>query len=348
MARSCVLLLLAALGACRSSREEEGTPSTGRVVLEPMKADPAYTSDQPPAWFDEQILAAQLAFEEDRLADALEILYETRAENPAPRHLQAVYALLQAVNRAVLELDTIEIRAEPIHDPRTFGDPVLFLLRFKNVGRYPVRIPAAVEERPSILVLEIVRFDYDVRAQVVTTRKQVHRPLEQDLEIPVEGEAELAVNLGPLGSGRPLEGFRVYVVSGTLRPVQLDLGRLRRWDAVPIAPAEMRCFRANYEHLADRPLERLDQALEKRAAVHLLTTCGLVPPGERQAAVDRLVAALGEAPGMDYPVYACLQYLTREDLGREAAPWRIWWARVRDTYFEPRPVRSEGPVFATD
>jgi hypothetical protein len=117
---------------------------------------------------------------------------------------------------------------------------------------------------------------------------------------------------------------------------------------VSLRRGTLRSLRGNWEHLGDDPLARIGQAVEKGAPVHLLTAAALVPPADRRAAVDRLVGLLGTRPAMDYPIYACLQYLTELDLGREADAWRIWWRKVGENYFGAPAKVAEGPAFAEE
>ena len=80
--------------------------------------------------------------------------------------------------------------------------------------------------------------------------------------------------------------------------------------------------------------------------VHLLTATALVPYEQRREATDALVAALGRRGSLDWALFACLQYITGIELGRDVDAWRAWWPRVRETYFGPPAKKRTGPAFA--
>ena len=69
-------------------------------------------------------------------------------------------------------------------------------------------------------------------------------------------------------------------------------------------------------------------------------------PEQRQAAVDLLVEEVRGDRGIDWAIFAALQYLCGLELGRDGQAWKSWWPRVRATYFEEeRPEREGEPVF---
>ena len=200
----------------------------------------------------------------------------------------------------------------------------------------------------SRFVLDIVTQEFDVRAQVVRNRRRLHRELGRELDFPPGSTRELVLDLGKVDNDRPLAGFRSYTVGGRLRAAHVEVGGMRRWEAIRLADASLRSFRPGYEHLADDPVRRIGQAIEKGAFVHLLTAAALVPHEQRREATDRLIAALGHRSSLDWALFACLQYITGTELGRDVDAWRAWWPRVRETYFAPpRRQRAQGePAFA--
>jgi hypothetical protein len=157
--------------------------------------------------------------------------------------------------------------------------------------------------------------------------------VERPIDVPASGLAELTVTLDDAGNERGVDGFRVYIVGGQLRPVVIEVGGLRRWDPVRLEPASVRALRENYEHLADDPVARIGQAVEKNSPVHLVTAAALVPPERRGDAVDLLVDAIEGARAIDWAIYGALHYLTGVQLCRDPDAWRAWWPRVRETFY---------------
>jgi hypothetical protein len=248
----------------------------------------------------------------------------------------------------VLDLPTVLAAVAPERDPIAFGEPVRVRIRLTNRTDREVRVRARPPGKsPTLFLLDVVRTEYDVRAQIVSARRQVHYPLRKDVDLPPGGSAEITFTLPDAGNERPLEGFRTFTVAGELRASVVELGRLRRYDAIRIRPAALRAFRPNWEHLADDPLRRVRQALEKGAPLHLLTATALTPSGQRREAVDALIGALRGGGPTDFAAYAGLEYLTSAGLGLDADAWRTWWPRVRENYFD-EPLAEEpgeGPRF---
>jgi hypothetical protein len=350
-------LLCAALSACAASSAGDRTapaqPLAEQVVLTPEATGPRYPTRprKPPEWFQGVILAAEEDLMRGRVREALERVYAAQSQKPDRATRRRLADVVRRCNERVLQLETVRGAFVSEKEAIVFGEPVRLRVRFRNHGLKPVRIPARVEGTTgSVLVIDVVRREYDVRAQVVTTRSRLYRPLREDLELESGGVSEMVLEIGMHGNDRPLEGYRTYTVNGLLRPAVLEVDGLRRWDPVRLRSTTLHSFRARYEHLKDDPLARIRQAIEKNALVHLLTASALVAPAQRRDAVDTLVAALRGGRPVDWAIFAALQGLTEVELGRDPAAWRAWWPRVRETYFDelkPRAATDE-PVFAQD
>jgi hypothetical protein len=339
------LLFLVALAACSSS---EPSVSRERVVLSAAPR-PSGNPRRPPEWFEQEIVAASADLREGRLEEGLARVHAARAQAPGPEDATALDDLLRRFHQSVLDLPTLVAAMEPERDPITFGEPLRVRIRLKNPGTRRVRVRAKPRKTsPTVFVLDVLRTEYDVRAQVVSSHAQVTYPLRRDLDIPPGGTTEITFTVEESGNERPLDGFRTFRVSGQLRASSVELGRLRRYEAVRLAAATLRSFRPNYEHLLDDPLARVRQALERNAPIHLLTAAALAPLSRRGEAVDLLVAALRGGGAMDLAACACLEYLTNAGLGRDADAWKAWWPRVREHYFDVPEGEGpgEGPRFA--
>jgi len=289
----------------------------------------------PEEWFEEQLRVVEKEIAAGEFEAAIRRAHSMRERNPGPVASATLDQLLQRANLAVLDLPTLRGEFETIDDPIHFGLSIRVRVRLINLGRRPIRIPVRLEgTSDSLFEIELIRREWDTRAQVVTSARRMNIALERDWHIPVGGSAEQILDLGMFGNDKGLNGFRVYAVRGKLRPARLEMGALRRWESIPISGSYVRSFRPNWEHLADDPLKRIGQAIEKSASTHLLTAAALLPLEQRQAAVDLLVANLRGDRVIDWAILAALEYLTRIELGRDANAWKAWWPRVRATYFE--------------
>jgi len=345
-----LVIALAAAG-CRSRPD---APVKDRTVYDPAPVVTRGEPKQPPEWFEAEYDAIRELADKGELFEAVKRVYEVRDQRPSEDWRKRFDLLLTELNQAVLEVQTLVARVVPEADPVVFGEHLRVRVVFTAPGPRPVFVPAnRAGVGPSVLVLDIERTDRDARAQVVTTRVRRIEPLPRNLEVPAHGTYEIQLDLGTVGNDRPLDGFRTYTVGGLLRPTLIDVGGLRRFEAVPLTPGVLRSFRENYEHLEDDPVARIAEAVAKNAPVHLITAAALVPPERLTEAVDRLVALLRGDRVIDLALYAALQYLTGIELGRDAGAWRAWWPRVRATWFQgvvPEPGEGTGkaePRFET-
>jgi len=341
MCRPVLICLLAAgLAACKSA---DG-PTRTRVVIDQKKVEPRGKPKKPVAWYGQQLELAQEERERGQVRKALERIQAARRENPPDPYYTDYRVLLKRLLEDVLELETITARVEADKDPIVFGEPLRLRIYLKNGTRRTVRIPATQEgASPSIIILDAARQDYDIRAHVTTRQRRVVRPLKEDFVIEPGAEASRVVILtaGRIGNNEPLSGFRSFTIGGHLRPAFIEIGGMRRWESIRIKSVTVRAFRAGYEHLADDPVKRIGQAIEKNAPVHLVTAAALCPRNRRTAAVDMLVAGLQGGRLIDWAMFAALRYLTGVELGRDAAAWRAWWPRVREGYFAPPKKKTK-------
>lgn len=336
MRRPVFVLLLAALAAgCKSAPAESG-PTRQKVVLENKAPEPRGKPKKPDEWFEKEIDLAIGERDQGRISDALKRVNHAKQQNPPNPYFAELNTLKHRLLEDVLELQTITATVEFDREPVSFGDALRVRVHLRNGSKRPVRIPATAEGASnSMFMLQVERRSYDIRANITLHKLMVMRPLSDDVALEPGAETERVLIVKPerIGNDLPLDGFRTFTVGGHLRPTVLELGGLRRWEAIKLRAAVARSFRPNYEHLADDPVQRIGQAIEKNAPIHLITAAALVPRHQRRAAVDKLVDGLQGGRLLDWTMFASLQYLTGEKLGRDASAWRAWWPRVRETFF---------------
>src|SRR5262249_19318342 len=99
------------------------------------------------------------------------------------------------------------------------------------------------------------------------------------------------------------------------------------YGQLKLKPKRVQVFPKNYEHLADRPVERLSEAIRKRSPPHIPLAAALVPESQRRAALIVLRDALKEMPALgpdEATVKACctaLVILTSEERKPDAEAW---------------------------
>ena len=340
-------MLAASLAGCKSA---DG-PTRTRVIIEQKQVETRGKPKKPVEWYGEQLKLAHEERDRGQVRQALERVQAARQENPPDPYYGDFRVMVQRLLGDVLELETITARVEADKDPIVFGEPLRLRIYLKNGTRRRVRIPARQEgQSPSLFVLDAARRDYDIRAHVTTRQRRIVRPLKQDFILEPGAEASRVIILAAdkIGNNGPLDGFRSFTLGGQLRPAYIEIGGLRRWESIRIKGVTVRAFRAGYGHLADDPVKRIGQAIEKNAPIHLVTAAALCPRERRVEAVDKMVAALQGGRLIDWSMFAALQYLTGVELGRDAGAWRAWWPRVREGYFAPKgkeTKKSKEPQF---
>jgi len=339
------LLLLAP--ACKST---PGTPEGGRVDLTRAANEPRYPSGpkQPDSWFESEIAAIDALISEGKLEEAQPRLAAASAARPGPDHEAQLAEARSRLLEKVLLLKTVSGTLSVPSPHVDIGQPLAVVVRLRNDGERDLRIPAAVRGTSGTLFeFHVVAHEYDVRGDVTLVQNRALLHAEHDILIPRHGTSEMTLALGLAGNDRPLDGFRLITISGSMRPARIEAGPFPRWEGIALGECEVRAFRPNWEHLADDPLARLGQAIAKNAPVHLLTACALLEWHQRTAAMDGLVAALEGGRPIDLALFTAMEHLTGADLGRSAAAWRAWWPRVRESYFTPPapPRHPDRPVF---
>ncbi|MGQ0614334.1 MAG: hypothetical protein ACT4PV_11405 [Planctomycetaceae bacterium] len=339
-----LLALVPLVWGCAS----KGEPKTGRVEAD-RPVGPSYAEPlMPAAWFVAEVEAAERERAEGDFRAAADRVERALRQRPRPDVAEALRELKRRVLQEALEMPTLVGRLEAVQDTILFDEPVRLRLVLENRSGHEVRAPASWwMTTGAVISLVLERRDVDTRAQVTTDRRSLHLRLTKDIDLPPGAVFEQEISLDASLNPASVDGIRSFAIRGVFRPPYLEVGGVRRVDPIRLRAATLRVFRPNYEHLADDPVARIGQAVEKRAPAHLLTAAALVPEGRRREAVDLLVAALrGDSP-FDLTLFAALELLTAVEMGRDAAAWHTWWPRVRETYFDPPPERPDPavPVF---
>jgi len=355
-------LLLAAAG-CRTPADGSGAPAPDRsassFAAPPGRGARGLAERRPPAWFEDERAVAEAELARGELKQAAERLYRALEARPGDVERARLEDLLRRVNRRVLEVRTLAGSMEAGKSTVVVGESVRVRVRLRNASGQRVRIPAAQRGvSGSLFVFDVERSDHDTRANVVRTTTRVYRPLARALDLAPGASTEVVLDIGTIGNDRPLDGVRRFRIGGMLRPNVLEVGGLRRWEAVPLEPVEIRSFRENYKHLADDPVRRIGEAIDKNAPLHLVTAAALVPPERRTEAVDALLARLQGGRRIDFAILAALIHVCEVEFGRDPSAWKAWRPRVRETYFaqpagperpDPEPGdRPDEPVFADE
>jgi len=242
------------------------------------------------------------------------------------RHLKTTLRMRKA------QVELLRVEARPVRDYVTFGNPVDFKIRIRNVSSEDVVLLApqvastgVAAVSPSAITLEIVRRDRDVFA---TTLK---RKWTQTLFLQEPGGGPIRIAAGdvheadariPVGdAGRGISGLRVLEVSGTLRPTRMRVGDDERSVRLPVRPGKVVVVPAGYEPLAAEPLRSMRRALQTVAPIHLLVATEFVGRGSDAAAMQILADALAEGhASLRRAALAAVSLVRERSVGRPLLP----------------------------
>lgn len=176
------------------------------------------------------------------------------------------------------------------------GDVVLL-----NISREPVLIEAEVEipnpepRGEPVVTRSLLRrstkyVEFVSDGTVATNVDAMSVVLDRDVELEPGQAYRIPI---ALDTSLRVEGtmLRRYELTCTLHAARVHVGDEIFNEELVFRPAVVDVYPRNYEHLADRPLARVDQAYERQSALHLPLAASLVPERER----DRLLARLGRA-----------------------------------------------------
>jgi hypothetical protein len=228
-----------------------------------------------------------------------------------PPELDAAFRELRAKARAALVATKIcRVRAVPDKDVVADGASVSVAIEFANVTSTTLHVPRAENgSSASVVVLTLVRDDYDVYGNVRSTKYTLPVPVLQDLDL-APGRTEKTRFTIPSDMIKlSHEGFSVIQIDGMFRPVVMRAGESEFFDAFPIEKAVIRVFQKGFEPLAQDPLGSLAKAVAKRSPPHVLVAAELLAPGDREAARTLLEAAKAKDEEMSVVIDAALARL---------------------------------------
>jgi hypothetical protein len=308
--RFIVAALLILTAACRShSRELDPYDAEKIVVKAPVNAGTTTAAD---AAAQEARAVAALSIAESawRSGDALTALATVNHAliEGVPAELGPAFRDLRAKARtAVVTTKIVRVRAVAERDAVADGSSVPVRIEFTNLSGATLRLPRSQKgSSPALVVLTLVREDYDLYGNERSSNATLNVPLESDLvlgpgateRIPVAVPADM-MKLGH-------EGFSIIEMKGQFRPVAIEVGESEFFDAIPLEPSRLHVFLKGYEPLAEDPLGSLKKSVEKRSPPHLFTCVELLAPADRAEARTFLVAAKEKDPEMSQAIDAAL------------------------------------------
>ncbi len=260
---------------------------------------------------------------------ALQILTGALTQEPPAPWGPRMRALKQSIRVRRAEELLLRIDARATKDYVGFGEPIDFVIRFRNVSTEIVTLLAPSEQEetsPSAMMIEITRRDRDIHATELrrTWNRTVYiqEPGGDPIRIPAGGTHEVPVRIPAEAAGSPISGLRIIEVAGTLRPTRLRKGAEPRTVRLPIRRGRVMALPRNFEPLTVDPLKSMRTAVSTVAPAHLLIATEFVPPGRRPAAATILAGALEQGhPALYRAALGGLGLLRERAVGEPLAPY---------------------------
>lgn len=244
------------------------------------------------------LAAAQGALRDGDPLSALAIASRAIVDGVPDSIRSALRAVRTLAREALLQDRVLRLQVLPDRDAVADGGDIGVTVRLRNLSAAPLRVPVTAEgSSNSVVVLEVLRSDYDVYGNVREAQFTVRVQLEEDIELTPGGEATLRAEISGERARLGHMGFSVLRIGGHLRPVGVQIGATEFFDALPLEPALVRVFMQGYEPLAADPLTSLRRSVQKRSPPHVLTAAELLAPDERAEGIRFLEgAAEDDAP----------------------------------------------------
>ncbi len=290
-------LALVVLAGCGTPSLLMGSPTEGTPLDAPLEVATAKAQAA--------LAEAQRAYQSGDLLTAFAVANHALRDEP-PAELREALRKVRSDARAALVVSRIvRVRAVPDRDAVADGDVATLRVVFRNLSSDRLVIPrTASSSSEALLLLGLTRSDYDVYGNTRTSEQRLRHTLADDLSIPPGGEREIVLKLSDALSTLRHQGFSLIEVSGTFRPVVLQVGESEFFDALPVAPASLHVFQKGYEDVAAAPFEALRKAIAKRSPPHLLVAAELLPPSDRLAALELLDKAIEDDPELAFALQA--------------------------------------------
>lgn len=309
-------------GGCGTSASDVDPLTQTSVTLgtAPGGAPPDRGSSDSWTQAESALAAAEAAWQSGDPLSAVAIANQALRKG-VPAELEPRFRELRLRARTAVVADRIvQLRALPVKDVVGDGDPVPVRITIRNLSAADLRSPQRESgSSDAMFVLAVVREDWDVYGNVRSSEFTLRAPLTEDLSVPPSGEREVQVTIGPDLVELTHEGFSVFRIGGTFRPVVIRVGASEFFDALPIEPATVRVLQRGWDQLAADPVASLRKAVAKRSPPHVLAAAELVAPVDRAEARTILRDAAERDPPLTFVLRAALARLDVLDTPPPAA-----------------------------
>lgn len=262
---------------------------------------------------------------------ALAIADRMLKKEPPDEARQQIERLRKAARQHLLQTFYVDAVVRAAKDRVTIGDPIAGEVVLINIGTDPVVIEAekiggGVNSR-TLLHLEVAYREFAPDGTLVRDFLTSNVLLGKRITIAPSQHYAIPLKLDTLEQNPGGTMLRTYDIGGSVLLAEMRTGKETIYGQLQLKPRRVRVFPRNYEHLADKPVARLADAIRRRSPDHIPLAAALVSDSQKNEALAVLRDGLREpaSSGIDVATHrACcvaLSVITDEDRKPDPQEW---------------------------
>jgi hypothetical protein len=329
---AAIVVLIAAAGCAAEEKKVSGAPVS--VPRAPKKApEPEPAPGLSKKEIDETLAEMASAIQHGDHERALALGDRLLLKKPPEEVREQIERLRKVAKQHLLQSFYVDAVVRSAKERITIGDPIVGEIVLINVGTTPVTIEdeaqgaAAGSGSRTMLRVEVQYREFVPDGTIVKDVLTSNVLIGKRITIPVGQRHSIPLKLDTLEQNPGGTMLRHYDIGGSVFLSSLQAGKETIYGQLQIKPRRVQVFPRNWEHLAERPLDRLADAIRRRSPDHVPLAAALVPEDGRRRALETLRAGLKEpvsTPADAATQRACcvaLTVITGEDRKPDPEEW---------------------------
>ncbi len=288
--RICVRLLATVLGlmcwtACVAP---ETDPSTEQAVPAPLPVDVATEAPLP---LETLLFNARQWIADGDYARALDLLAGPVAADAAADQVRERALLRTEARRHLLQSRVVDVWVQVKDVPITLGEQAPVELCMANISSQQLRIGGVGASGASAFRVEAMCEEFPADGTQVQHKLTTTLSLGPELVLEPGCRQAFPFTIDSSEVSPESPTARIYTIAATLHTGSLQSEGSQQLAALIFRPARLLVLPRNWEPLQVKPLEQLESALVRGAALHLPVVAALLPANERAQGLARLQRA---------------------------------------------------------
>jgi hypothetical protein len=252
-------------------------------------------------------------------------------KEPPEEARQQIDRLRKAARQHLLQTFYVDAVVRAGKERVTIGDPIVGEVVLINIGTDPVVIEdektGGGASSRTLLHLEVAYREFAPDGTLVRDLLTSNVLLGKRITIAPTQRYSIPLKLDTLEQNPGGTMLRQYDIGGSVFLAEMKTGKETIYGQLTLKPHRVRVFPRNYEHLADKPVARLADAIRRRSPDHIPLAAALVADSQKNEALAVLRDGLREpaSSGIDVATQrACcvaLSVITDEDRKPEPQEW---------------------------